>query len=106
MIVRLHGERFKAALPDVAAPLVMAVVMADVRRHQPLHPATEISILAWPQQQMKVIGQQAIPQQPHRNSFVGDPHDVHEASKIVRVVKYADASVATVGHLVNISALR
>jgi hypothetical protein len=39
MLVLLNDKRLEAALPDMAARTVLAVVAADMARQQPLQPA-------------------------------------------------------------------
>ena len=45
--------------------LVLPMVTADVARREPLHPVAEIAVFSRPEDEVEVIGQQAIGQQPH-----------------------------------------
>ena len=65
MLIRLDGKSAKAALPDMTARLIVAMVAADVARREPLHPVAEIAVFSRPEDHVEVIGQQAIGQQPH-----------------------------------------
>ena len=45
------------------------MVAADVGRREPLHPAAEVAVFSRPEDQVEVIGQQAVGQQPHVVGF-------------------------------------
>ena len=65
MLVFFDGERLETALPDVAAGVIMLVVTAHMGIEHPVHPAAQIPDFFRPDHQMKVIGQQAKPQDRH-----------------------------------------
>ena len=44
MVIILDRKSLESALPDVPRRVVMALIAADVRGQQPVHPATEIAV--------------------------------------------------------------
>jgi hypothetical protein len=50
LVIFLDGKSAKAALPDLAAGVVMLVVAAHVGGHQPHHVVAEFTILARPEE--------------------------------------------------------
>src|SRR5947208_17104708 len=61
MLLVLDGESLEAALPNMAAGHIIAMIPAAVRSAKPVHPVAEVAILKGPKQLVKVIGQQAPP---------------------------------------------
>ena len=55
VFIGLHRKRFESPLPDMPAAFIMSMITANVRRHEPLHPANEVSILMRPQQQVEIV---------------------------------------------------
>jgi len=76
------------------AAFVVAMITADMRHHEPPHPAAQVSILTRPQQQMKRVCHQTIPCQPHRHLLVSLPQQVHERSEVVICVKDVTPAIA------------
>ena len=70
MVVLLDGESLEASLPDVSAELVVAMIAADMRSHQPLHPAAQVAIFVRMQHQMEVIGHHTEANQSHRQPII------------------------------------
>jgi hypothetical protein len=101
VLIGLDGKRFESPLPDVPAASVVPMVTADVRRHEPLHPATEISIFMRPQQQVEMVCHQTISSQPHRNFFVSLPHQTHKRGEVIIFMKNVTATIAPVQDMVN-----
>jgi len=60
VLVLLDGKGFAASFPDVATAVVVAVITPHVQRHQPLHPATRIAIMARPEHQVKMLGHETV----------------------------------------------
>ena len=61
VLIGLNGKRFESSLSDVAAAFVVPMVTTNMRRHEPLHPATEVSIFMRPQQQVEMDCHQTKP---------------------------------------------
>ena len=78
VFIGMHRKRFESPLPDMAAAFIISMVTANVRRHEPLHPATQVSIFMRPQQQMEMVCHQTKTRQPHRHIFVRLPHQIHK----------------------------
>jgi len=85
MLVILDGKRLESPLPRMAAAVVMTMIAVNVRRPQPLHPTAEVAIFARPDKPVKMIGDQAVPNQSHCDSVVRLPHQVDERKKTVRL---------------------
>ena len=100
MLIGLDGKRLKSPLPDVPAAFVVPMIAANVRRHEPLHSATEISIFMRPQQQVEMVCHQTISSQPHRHFFVSLPHQTHKRREVVILMKNGMATIAPVEDMV------
>ena len=87
------------------AAMVMTVVTADVSGHQPLHPPAEITVLVRPQNQVKMIGHQAMPDQSHGYLVMRLPHQVNERKKVFRLVEDIIACVPSIENVINVSTL-
>ena len=83
----------------------MTVVATHVRSHQPLHPPTEVSVFIRPQQQVKMIGHQAVAGQPHRNSLVTFAHQCDESEKVVWFMEDIATPVPAIENVINESHL-
>ena len=83
-------------LPDMTAAVVVSVIAAYVRRHQPLHPAAQIAVFIRPQQQMKVIGHQTVADQPHRDPLMSLDRKINKGEEVSRFVEHVIASVTPV----------
>jgi len=99
VFVGLDGKRFESPLPDMAAAFLVPMITANMRRHEPLHPATEVSTFMRPQQQVEMVYQQTKASQPHRYLFVSLPHQVHKRGEVIILMK--DVAIAPVQDMVN-----
>ena len=88
-------------MSEVPTPFVVPMITAHLRRHEPLHPATEITIFMRPQQQVKVVCHQTIPSQPHRHFLVSLRHQAHKRGEVIIVVKNIAAAIALVQDIVK-----
>jgi hypothetical protein len=100
MLVALNGESLEAALPDVPAAAVVAVVSPHVTGEKPLHPAPQIAVAARPKHEMKMIRHQAPADQPHRQPFAGRLEQPHERREILVFVEHLAAGIATIQDVV------
>ena len=105
MIVRFYWERLKSPLPNMTAPLVVPVIPADVTRHQPLHPATQVAVLERPKHQVKMVCQQAISHETHRQPLVRFSHQIYERQIVFGFVKNIPSPISAIEDMVNIAAL-
>ena len=62
----LDREGLEAALPDVAAGMVVPMVATHMGIRQPMHPAAKVAFLMRPQHEMEVVGHQT-PREGHRH---------------------------------------
>jgi len=106
MLVFLDRERLEPPLPDVPARLVMAMIAADVRRQEPLHPPAEIAIARRPEHRMEVLRHQAIAQNPHRESLGRRADQSDEGRIIVDLMKDLRPGIPLVEDLVTVISLR
>ena len=86
--------------------VVVLVIAADMRRLQPLHPAAQVAIVAWPEHQMKMIGHQTISQHPHRIAGIGFVKQANKRGIIGRLMKHHLPAVPTVENVITIAAER
>ena len=96
VLIGLDRKRFESPLPDVPAGFIVPLVTANMRRHEQLQPATEVSIFMRPQQQAEIVRHQTIPSQPHWYLFVSLPHQVHKRGEVIIFVKDVAAAIAPV----------
>ena len=76
-----------------------------VSQGQPLHELGEVTIAARPEQEVEMIGHQAIGQQPHGVPGQCFSQDPFECSEIAAVLKDGKPGVGTVKRVINKSAL-
>jgi hypothetical protein len=100
MFVILNYGALKAALPDMAAGLVVPVVALRVRHQQALDDAT-YRRAARPQEQMKVIAHQAIAVELERLAVLEVGKRGEKGLKVGRLAKDTLAIVATIDYVVN-----
>jgi hypothetical protein len=106
LVVVLNGKRLESSLPDMTTAVIVTMVAADMRRHQPLHATAQITIFVRPEKQVEMVIQQAVPDQSHAN-FVGClPHQIDDREKIVRLVKNVIAGIPTVQNVIKKPTLR
>jgi hypothetical protein len=65
VLVLLDGERLESPQPDVAAGSVVLQLATHMRRHQPMHPPAELAVVAGSDDQVEVVGHEAIAEQSH-----------------------------------------
>ncbi len=94
VFIGLDGKRLESPLPDMATALVMPMITANVRRHEPLHPATQVPILMRPQQQVEMVCHQTKTCQPHRHVFMSFSHETHKRREVIILMKDVTASIA------------
>src|SRR5262249_16113752 len=99
-------EGLEAALPDVAAGVVVLVVAANVGGQQPLHPGAEVAVVVGPEGEMEVVGHQAIAQEAQRQPFAGLAEELDEGPLIAVLVEDGGAAVAPVEDVVAQAAAR
>jgi hypothetical protein len=103
MFILLNWKCLEPALPDVPARVIVTRVPTNMGREQPVHPAAQIAITAWPQNQVKVIGHETVPEQSHRTPQRCLRHHLKERAEIVGLVEDRGPSVTPVEHVVTIS---
>jgi hypothetical protein len=106
MIVFLNGKGAKAALVDVAAAVVVLVVATDVGGEQPAHVRAQIPVLLGPQDQMEMVGHQAIGHERHGGTFAGFMEKMEEGGVVAVFAKDGAAAIASVEDMVAVTSLR
>jgi hypothetical protein len=76
MVILLDRRGLETSLPDTPHRVVSAPVPVHMRRQQPVHPATEITVLVRVENDVKVIWHQTPSENPHRYSRGGTPHQI------------------------------
>ena len=71
----------------MSATAIVPMVAANMSRHEPLHPATQVPVVMGPQEQMKVIAHQAVPCQPHRDMVVSLKEEIDKCRIILILVE-------------------
>ena len=100
MLVFFDGERLETALPDVAAGVIMLVVTANMGIEHPVHPAAQIPVFFRPDHQMKVIGQQAKPEDRHGDLDTRMADGLEEGLVVAVLVEHRAAAIASVHDVV------
>jgi len=98
--VLLNREGAEAALPDVAATAMAAVVAADVAGEQPLHESAEVAIAAGPEDEVEVIGHQAEGGHAHGQALAAGGEQVEKGAVVGLVVEDAGAAVAAIDDVI------
>jgi hypothetical protein len=106
MFVILNRKRLESSLPDMSAPLVVAMVSTNMRRQQPLHPTAEITIAMRPEKQVKMVCHETKPNQSHRHFLMSFAQQFDKSREILVLVKNITSSVATVQDVVDKFSLR
>lgn len=103
MVVALDREGFESPLIEMARPdrMSMRVPPLGVGHRQPTHEPREVSIGAGPENQMEVVGHDAVCQEPHGVARDRLAQDALEGEIIRRGVKNAGAGVGAVDRVVD-----
>lgn len=105
MIVFLDGKGSEAALVDMAAAVVVLVVTADMSGEQPHHVFTQIAVAAWPEDEVEMVGHQAIGEQAHGDAFASLTQQFDEGGVIAVFVEDGTAAIAPIEDMVTVAAL-
>jgi hypothetical protein len=57
-----------------------------------------------PQEEVEMVGHEAIASQSHRDLFMSLSHEVHECRKVIVLVKDVAATIAPIQDMVDVSA--
>ena len=106
MLILLNRECFETPLPNAAVRAVTTVIGSNMGGEKPLHPTAQITVFVWPQQQMKVIGHQAVADNAHRPSRAGAIHQPQKMAIVGVRVENTRALIATIDDVVEESAYR
>src|SRR5208337_2847212 len=96
VVIVLDRGRLAPPLPEMAAGPVVPVIAACVGRQQPLHPAPEVTVDLRAQDQMEVIGHQAIVQDIDGQQGSRVDHRLHEFGVILIHVEHRLAAIAPI----------
>ncbi len=77
-----------------------AVVAPHLGGHQPLHPAAQVTIPPRPQHQVNVVRHETVGEHTHGQALAGLDHQFDKGAVVRLVLKYADASIATIDDVV------
>jgi len=107
MLVGLDDERLKSPLVDMSATdrVAMRVPALGVGKSQPADKAGKLAVLLRPNNQMPVVGHNAIGKQPHLVAVNGRRQHAHEGVVVFGLLEDRHSSVGAVEHMVNQTAL-
>jgi hypothetical protein len=100
MGVLLNDETLESHLPDVSTCSEVFMVSADMARHEPLHPFTQVLCLFRRNQQVKMIWYQAIGMQPDRIPLDRDQQQFLKCTIILRFMKHFLTVIASVYYVI------
>jgi len=100
VVVLLDRERLEAALPDVAAVAVAGRMAADVGGHGPVHPPARVAVLAGPDDEVEMVGYEALAEQPHRDAQANLGEQAEECGVVPLVTEDLNPGVAPVEDVV------
>ena len=86
--------------------MIVLVVTADMGREQPRHVVAEITVCAWPNDKVKVVGHQAVSNQAHGHVLVGVAQEIEEGVEIAILVKDGTSAITAVKDVVTVAAKR
>ena len=98
------GNARKPPLPDMPAAVVMLMIAADMRGHQPHHVLAQAAIFFWPNGEVEVVRHQTKGQQANIDALPSFAEQVHESIIVPCFVKDRTPSVATIENMVTIAA--
>jgi len=98
--MNVTGIHHETALPDVAAGVIMLVVTAHMGIEHPVHAAAQIPVFFRPDRQMKVIGQQAKPEDRHGDLDTRMADGLKEGLVVGVLVEHRAAAIAPVPDVV------
>ena len=104
MIVFLDGERPKTPLPDMPAAMVMLMIAAYMRCHQPHHVLAEVAIFFWPNGEVEVVRHQTKGQQADIDALPSFTKQLHKSIIVAGLAEDRTPSVATIENMVTIVA--
>ena len=79
------------------------MITPDMGRLNPLHPAAHVAVISGPEDQMKVVGHQAIGEDPHGAAILGCVKQLDKRVEVGRFVEHLLPSVATVQNVVAVA---
>ena len=100
MPVVLAEECLEPPLPDRPAGAVLAPIPPHMLRQEPLHPARQVAVAVRPQDQVEMIGHQAIAKDPNRESALGQGDHLGERREVVKLEEDVGAGVTAVQNIV------
>ena len=78
----------------------LASIAPHVRSEHRLHPATQVSIAVWPQNQVKMIRKQTPGEQPNRQPLARLHHQIEERDVVFFLVKHLRPAIAPIEQMV------
>ena len=97
----LNRKCLETPLPHMTARAMSAVITANMRGQQPLHPATQVPIAIGLQNKMDMVGHQAGSQNIQRQTNARLTDEPNERLIIQCIVKHNGARIATIHNVVT-----
>ena len=98
--ILLNRKRLESPLPDMTAGAITPMVATYMRSQQPLHPSAQITILVWPESEMKMIRHDAVRKHAHGQSLRRLSNELDERLVIGFCMKYFLSRIATIDHMI------
>jgi hypothetical protein len=100
MVVVLNGERLEPSLPDMATGSVLAVISPGVSHKQPLHPTAQVPVALRADNQVEVVGHQAVPEDIQREPGARIADGLDKGVIVSGLVKDRRSTITTVEDVV------
>ena len=104
VVALLDRKGPKTALVHVSAAVVVLMITADMGGKQPAHVIAQVAVAARPEDEMEVVGHEAIGQEADRDAFAGLAEQLEEGSEIAVLVEDGAARVPAVENVVAVTA--
>jgi hypothetical protein len=106
MLILLNRKSLEPPLPEMAAAVIVLMITTHMRVLQPVHPGAEITIIFRQDDQMEVIGHQAIAKDRHGDFHAGMIDRLDKGMIIAILVKNLATTIAAIHHMVTNAANR
>jgi predicted DNA-binding antitoxin AbrB/MazE fold protein len=104
MVVFLNRKGPVASLPDVAAGVIMLMITADVRGHQPHHVRTQVAIAPRPEREMEMVRHQTVSQQTDIDLFARFAEELAEGCEVAVLAEDGAATITAIEDVITVAA--
>jgi hypothetical protein len=104
MVVFLNRKGPVPSLPDVAAGVIMLMITADVRGHQPHHVGAQVAIAPRPERQVEMGGHQTISEEADIDAFARLAGQLTKGREVAILAKDGATTIAAIEDMVTVAA--